>query len=229
MTDRETRQLQMLVRVRDFCTARAADFAPTSLAAQLFTALAAAITKIEGLAATQTSGGGAAREGTASRAAARDNLREDLEAISRTARAMEEDTPGITDKFRVPESPNDQALLSIGRAFAADATPIAARFIAHEMPSDFIDDLNADIAAMEVAISKQSSAVGDRVGARAAIDDVLDEAVSIVRKIDPIIRNKYRDDPAALAEWTSASHIERSPRRAAAASGGATPPAPQSP
>jgi hypothetical protein len=34
-----------------------------------------------------------------------------------------------------------------------------------------------------------------------------------LRKLDPIIRNKYANDPATLAAWTSASHIERAPKR----------------
>jgi hypothetical protein len=33
-----------------------------------------------------------------------------------------------------------------------------------------------------------------------------------VRKLDAIVRNKYANNPAVLAEWTSASHTERDPR-----------------
>jgi len=61
-------------------------------------------------------------------------LRDDLEAINRTARATADDVPGIDDKFRIPR----------------------------------------------------------------------------------IVRNKYANNPAVLAEWISASHTERAPRRAKA-------------
>jgi hypothetical protein len=39
--------------------------------------------------------------------------------------------------------------------------------------------------------------------------------MNAVRELDAIVRNTFRDDPATLAEWTSARHIERAPRHAA--------------
>ncbi|HBB96050.1 MAG TPA: hypothetical protein DC054_11730 [Blastocatellia bacterium] len=81
------------------------------------------------------------------------------------------------------------------------------------MPTTFIDDMNASILKLNNTMSKQSSAVGDHVGARAAIEAKLDECMTVLRKLDPIMRNKYADDPATLAEWTSASHVERAPKK----------------
>ncbi|MEW6735753.1 MAG: hypothetical protein AB1489_30960 [Acidobacteriota bacterium] len=51
-----------------------------------------------------------------------------------------------------------------------------------------------------------------QVSATAAIDDTMDKGINAVRKLDPIIRNKYRDDPALLSAWISASHTERASR-----------------
>lgn len=226
MTDKENRKRQMFVRARNFCTAHAADFAAGSLASQLSAALAAVITTLDGLMRAQLSGQGAAREGTATRAAARAALRDDLEAIRRTSRSLAQDTPGLDEKFRVPESNNDQLLIAAARAAAVDAAPLSAEFIALELPSDFIADLNADIAALEAAIDHHTNAVGDHVGAGVAIDDAIDEGATIVRKLNTIVRNKYRDNPAILAEWTSASHTERDPKHKHAAS--PPPPAPSS-
>ena len=39
------------------------------------------------------------------------------------------------------------------------------------------------------------------------------QGVEIVRKLDGIIKNKYANHPGVLAEWISASHVERAPRR----------------
>jgi hypothetical protein len=139
-------------------------------------------------------------------------LLEDLQAISRTARVMADEVPGLDDKFRLPPPGNDALLLSTARAFAADARPLAAQFIAHEIPADFLEDLADDIAAMEAAISEQSSGLGQRIAAGAAIDSVIDNGVAAVRKLDAIVKNKYANNPAALAQWTSASHTERDPR-----------------
>jgi hypothetical protein len=212
MTDKENRKYQMFVRVRNFCVARTADFAANSLAAQLIAALVAGITRLDDLIGAQSSGRGAAREGSSSRGAARAALRDTLEAISRTARTLALNTPGLDDKFRVPQESNDQKLIAAARGFARDAAPLAAQFIAHELPSNFIEELNADIAALEAAIDHHTDAVGDHVGARAGIDTAIDEAAGIVRQLDTIIRNKYRNDPAVLAEWASASHTERDPK-----------------
>jgi len=115
------------------------------------------------------------------------------------------------------------------RAFATDAAPLSAQFIAHELPADFLADLNADIAALEAAISDQSGGVGDHVAANAAIDDAIDRGVEVVRKLDAIVKNKYANNPATLAEWTSASHTERAPRRKASTPATPPPPAPPKP
>jgi hypothetical protein len=213
MNDSENRKRETIVRVRDFGTGHSSDFAANSLANQIFTQFATALTELDGLAASQASG--ASREGTSTREDAREELRRRMEAISRTARAIAIDTPGLEEKFRVPRGENDQILLAAARAFAADAVPFAAQFVAHELPATFIDDLKASIANLEAAIGKQSGAIGDRVGARAGIAAILDETMIALRKLDPIIRNKYANDPATLAEWTSASHIERAPKRKA--------------
>jgi hypothetical protein len=127
---------------------------------------------------------------------------------------MADDVPGLEEKFRLPRGRiSDQNLLALARAFAADAAPLAAQFIAHELRSDFLEDLAADIAAMEEAMSRQASGVGDHVAANAAIDDAIDRGVDRVRKLDAIMKNKYANNPPVLAEWLSASHTERAPRR----------------
>ena len=216
MDDLENRRRETFQRVEGFGVAHAADFGENSLGKQFFAAMAVIVTRLDGLAAAQASGRGASREGTSTRAVARAALREDLDAISRTARAIAVDNAGIDDKFRIPRGENDQVLLAAARAFATDAAPLSAQFIAHELSANIISELNTSIANLETAISHQSSAAGDRVGAGAGIDETIDEGISTLRKLDPIVRNKYANDPATLAEWTSASHTERSPRHKAA-------------
>lgn len=186
---------------------------PNSLSTQLFATLATIVTKLDGHAATQISSRGAAREGTTTRGQAREELRADLVAINRTARAMAAEVPGINDKFRVPPVGNDQLLLSAARAAAVDAQPLSAQFIAHEMPADFLTDLNDDIARLEATMGNQSSGVGNAIAARAAIETTVDDGVAVIGKLDAIMKNKYASDPATLAEWASASHTERAPRR----------------
>jgi hypothetical protein len=211
MNDNENRRYQMFLRVQGFGSARVGDFAAQGQ--QLFGTLSTIITEIEGHAASEVSGTGESRQGTATRNEARAALREDLEAITRTARVMAQDIPGLDDKFRLPRGNNDSQLLSAGRAYAADALPLKAQFLAHEMPADFLEDLAADIEAMEQSMAEQSMGESRRIASGAALDDAIDRGNQVVRKLDAIVKNKYVNNRAVLAEWASASHTERAPRR----------------
>ena len=235
MQDNHARRLQMFVRVNNFGADHSADFVAGGLGRQLFVNMGGIVDILEDHASAESSAFGTAREGTATRAAARQALRDDLEAISRTARALGENTPGLDDKFRLPRGDNDQTLLNAARAFATDAAPLSSQFISHELPSDFLTGLNSDIADMEAAINHQSGGVGDHVSAGAAIDESIADGMKLVRMLDAIVRNRYANNPATLAEWTSASHTERSPRHSpptapppGAGAGSSPPPAWQS-
>lgn len=215
MDDSQNRRHEMFMRVKDFGARFTNDFDAHGLGAELFTQLETVVDELNGHAATKVSSAGQAREGTSTRAAAREALREDLMAMNRTAQAMSEDTPGLDEKFRLPRGNNDQNLLDAARAALADAAPLQAAFISHEMPADFLTKLEEHIADLEEAMTKQSSGVGTRISANAAIDETVSLGNAIVRKLDAIVRNRYRGNEPTLAEWTSASHTERSPRRKA--------------
>jgi hypothetical protein len=213
MKDSEKRRHEMLTRVRDFGEVRAASFPDGTRGNELFADLNQVVTELDTHARDQSSGRSAGAQGTTSRAMAREALYEDLLAISRTARAMAFDTPGLEERFRLPRgNRNDQALLSTARAFLADADPLKADFIRNELPSDFLQDLAGDIAAFEQSIADQNRSAGARVAATTAVDSAIERGVTVVRQLDAIIRNKFRDDPSTLAAWTSASHTERAPK-----------------
>jgi hypothetical protein len=225
MNDTESRKLSRYRRVQGFGETYADDFAPSSLGKQLFAALGVIITEIDGYGASEVIGVGEQLGGTETRRHAREELRADLEAITRTARVMASDAPGLEEKFRLPRNRNDQHLLAAARGFAIDTLPLKAQFIAHELPADFLEDLNADIAALEAAIANQAGGRGSHVSARAAIDDAIERADEIVRKLDAIVKNKYANNAPVLAAWLSASHTERAPRRRK----NVTPPSPTTP
>ena len=216
MNDDQTRTHQMTVRVREFNAQRLADFSETGAARQFFNDLIAGIAEAESLAEAQNIGIGQARHGTRTRSESRAALRDDIDAIYRIARIL-----GVEDQFHRPEQNTDEALVNAGKTFAANATPLKAQFIALEMPADFLEELHTHIDELKAAIVAQGNAVGDHVSASSALDDALGRCVEIVRgKLDGIMKNKYANNPGALAEWTSASHIERAPKRTKAAGGG---------
>jgi hypothetical protein len=213
MEDADRRSFEMLVRVRDLGATNASAFPDKSRGAELFAALGATISELDIHATVQTSGKSAAQTGTASKATARAALQEDLEAIRRTARAIALDNPAFANNFRLPRGRlNDQQLLTTARAFAADAAPLAAEFIHNELPADFLADLNADIESFARAGTTQNTSTEAHVAATKAIDAAIERGLTIVRQLDAVVRNKFRADPATLAAWTSASHVERAPQ-----------------
>lgn len=117
MNDVERRRFNMLTRVRDFGAENAADFPANSVGAESFAAVGAVVGELEQSGAAQTSGASAGKQGTTMKAVARENVREDLRAINRTARALALDVAGLEDKFRMPRGSNDQTLLNTARSF----------------------------------------------------------------------------------------------------------------
>lgn len=136
-----------------------------------------------------------------------------LHAISRTARALETGTTRVAGKFRLPRAPRDQALVSLARAFAKNAVPLARTFVAHAMPATFLADLHAAVDAFEAAGRDHRAARGAHVAARVRIERTIARGFRAVRRLDAIVANHLRGDPAALAEWRRARRIERSPRQ----------------
>jgi hypothetical protein len=213
MDDRERRGFEMFGRVQDFGAESAGDFPAGTLGNELFGTLNTAVADMERQLAAQSSGAGDARRGTVSKSAARRALRDDLDEISRTARAMAFESPGLDEKFRLPRPLNDQVLLTTARSFAADAVALKDSFIRHELPADFLEDLAADIAEFEAGDEDQNLGREDQVSAGAAFDDAYDKAMNAVRRLRVLVRNKYRNNAAKLAAWERASHIERTPRQ----------------
>jgi hypothetical protein len=212
MDDAATRRLETFLGVRQFGATHAAAFPADSRGTEVLADLATAITALEGHAAAQDSGTRGAKEGTSLKAVARAALHDDLKAISSTAHAIAITMPGLDDKFRVPRNAGDQAWLTAARGFAVDAAPLKAEFIRRGLPASFLEDLAEHIAAFEQAVNDTEQKTGARIAATAAIDAAIERGMNAVRELDAIVRNIFRDDPATLAEWTSASHTERAAR-----------------
>jgi hypothetical protein len=106
-------------------------------------------------------------------------------------------------------------LIAAARAFAADAPPFKATFIEYGLTDDFIEDLNDDVTEFEVAVSAQAAGLRQRVTATAAIDEVIERGMKVIHRLDAIVPNAFRDNPAKLAAWESARHVERAPRHKA--------------
>lgn len=214
MNSLEARILEMLIRVRQFGVAHASDFPASSRGRELFDSVNQFINTIETHSATHAQHTRAAKEKTTQKNAALEALREAMTAIARTARGMERTMPGVQDRFRMPTGMGVQELLATARAFRAGGEQLRDEFIRRGMPSNFVEDFDSRIDRVEEGVDGRAQKSAARVSSKAAISDAAQNAREAVRELDPIVRNVYVTNASALAEWESASHLERAPRRA---------------
>src|SRR5262245_55388499 len=105
MNDRDNRRYEMFGRVKTFGQTTTADFTAGGEAAKHFTSIGQIITDLDKAKATQQ------RDGVVSKAALLDALRLDVQNVTRTARAIDQDEPGFAGKFPPPKSSSDADLL----------------------------------------------------------------------------------------------------------------------
>ncbi len=145
----------------------------------------------------------------------RAEVRRQMKAIRDTSLSLESEHPGISKSFRMPPSNGDEALINSARAFVEAATPFKSEFIGREMPPTFLEDLTAAIERFEQSVSGYNVQRSNKSAATASLKNSLSQVKTLRRELDPIVRNKFRNDPAMLAAWESASHLERAPKKAA--------------
>ena len=197
----------MLVRVSTFGAEHGAAFPIDTLAARTFVEVQETASQLAQHAVAQASA--RSREHVRVKAAARSRLRESLRIISRTARALAIDAPGVGHMFRLPRTNGDHALLTAARVMAHEAAGIAADFVDHGLPTTFVTDVDAAVAALEHATSEYEMAKQAGAAATAGVDAVLARGLASVRRLDVIVANVCRDNPPMMAAWRQVRRIER--------------------
>ncbi|MDT7542285.1 MAG: hypothetical protein QOE33_2189 [Acidobacteriota bacterium] len=212
MKDAVTHRLETFLRVRQFGVTHDAAFPADSRGKEVLDEIDVSIADLEQHSTAQDSHKLGAKQGTSLLSAARESLREDLTALHKTAHAAARTAPGLAEKFQLPGRMRDQELLARARNFAQEAEPFKQEFLRRGMQTDFFAHLAADITAFEQLIDGRAKEEGARVAATAAIDGAIERGMEAVRELDAVVRNTFRDDAGVLAEWTSASHVERATR-----------------
>jgi len=209
MRDNVRFAIETFLRVQAFGRENWAGANPASYVTQKLAVIDTMLTGLEGYTGAQATGIGAARQSTLKRAAARLELLRLLNAISRTARTMEELDPTLFQQFRVPRGEGDQAVLAAAVSFAAAARPLEAEFVRRGLTDNFIEDLEVRTVALREAGGHKIESRRSHVTATANIDSLIERGLKAVRQLDCFMRNTYDNDPAMLATWVSASRVER--------------------
>jgi hypothetical protein len=212
MNDRDRRRYEMLVRVNQFGIDNAADFPAGSVGAVKFAVVQTQLDSAEVTAAAQSSGFAQAGQQFEIKATAREDLRDEMSDIARTARSMEYSIDGISELFRMPRNKNDQVLLAAARAFHSDSASYETEFVAYGLPADFRTTLDAAADGFENTLGTTATATDSHVAATADIAENIRLGVQAVRILDAVVRNKYATNTGKLAAWLSASHVEKDPK-----------------
>lgn len=211
MTKRERVRVDMFIRVIAFITGNIADFAAGGVVRAQLTILQAVVAAVQALSGEQEAGFGEARFGFNSKDTARENLRAMLSEISKTARSMVYEFPGIDLKFRMIRGDSDANLLAKALAFQTEATALKADFKRYEMDDNFLTDLQTLITEFQQSLEQPAAAIDAHVEATAEIGAEIRKGMVAVRTMTGPVMNKYRDDVGKLAAWVSASHIRKEP------------------
>ena len=220
MQDRDQRRYDRLTRVQTFGRQNTAEFAPGSKAKTHFPHVDTHLTGLDDAKAGQS-------PARVSKETLLDALVLDFKNIARTARAIALQENGFAAPYRIPDNPSEAAITTHADALllifedqpadpAATKTTKAAlrtRFIAYEMPGDFVEDLRADRAAVRAANQHNQGETQEGVENTSLIGQILGRAAADVQELDAIINNKYARQPEKLRAWQSASRTERAPQR----------------
>jgi hypothetical protein len=188
----------------------AADYPVASVGGKQFSLVHAAVPQTSTLGAAQVSGLEQKDSAVLDKVAGRSHLRQDMLGITDAAHSLVlMGTAGLDGKFHMPRSGGDQALLNSARAFAADAPAFSAPFIGLGLAADFIAHLNADIADFETAITAKGTGTGAQVSATGGLEDTAQKAAVALHVLNTVVTNANKNNPAKLAEWATASHVEK--------------------
>lgn len=207
MEERELNIFDMFRNTVQFDAENAADYAHLPQAEAKFAIVRAAVAKLEIYASKKTSG--ARGQAVELKSVIRAAIRRKLKEFARNARTLNFADPGFRRLFSVPDGDNDQVLLATAREFVEQVRLHLADFVGLGVLATLVDELEADIAALEQAMNEKASAHIEGVGATAGIDEEIEKGMNAEIFLDNMMKNVYRNNPVKLAEWKSARHVRR--------------------
>lgn len=213
MNNGQRRRNERGQRVDVYMDAQAEDFPANNKGGLQAARLKELLTQANALDLARAASAGKRRQGTEGREGARNALRRMVKTAWDTYKTITLDHPDIKGLFESPSKiKNDQALVRTARTYADNAAPLTGLFAENDLPLTFFVDMRAQADTFEAHTALQHAGVGEGVDANAALEETLRQMDEVVARIDTVVTNKYRDTPAKLAAWESASRIERAPR-----------------
>lgn len=196
-------------RVDLFMDGSAEDFPASSKGGALAASLKGELSTLIGLAVARSAGTSKRQQGTVGRRGARETLRGLVEAVADTAKSAACERPEIKGVFALTgKDRSDQTLIATARSFADAATPLMPLFVEYGLPATLLGDLRAGANSLEQSISLQTEAASAGVNTTTSAKETYQHLTDLIDRLDPIIRNKYRDNAVKLTAWERARRLE---------------------
>lgn len=188
---------------------------PTATA--LITELTSKSDLIDSIAGTQDLGYGTVNGSVEERRILKVRLLEMLGDLAETARVLDPvEHPGVGGEMRLTGATASYAALAArARAFYSALVPEKDTFVGYGSPATIDIDLMAAITALEAAGERKDAGRADHIGGTAGLAIHCKAALRLLQKIDAIVSKVWKTNPAVLAAWKAARHVERAPRAAA--------------
>jgi len=177
---------------------------------ELFAANKTNIERLHAAGVTRVESGGERKSRTRSKVARSREITADCRRVSGTALILEKKIPGFVNSFDVPRGYISYTdLIDLATAVINAARQYAADFALYGLNAEFFTNLTNNVSALREATQGQSDARRTGVGATADIEDILEDTLDVRAQLKIALENHYRNNPAKLAEWLTASHIKR--------------------
>jgi hypothetical protein len=145
---------EMLTRVADFAARNVSVFPKETAAAELAKDILSAVEKLAQCKASQAAAIEQLRVGTEQRLAKQEALRNQLDAIRQTAKALN------IGGFSLPERPHVSAFFDSARIYTEAVGELKPEFVRHGLPPDFIENLKSAAEGLQRAIESQVAGRG---------------------------------------------------------------------
>lgn len=227
MNSGQRRRNERAQRVDVYMDAATEDFPPDGKGGTLAAQLKELLAQTAALSQTRAAHANKRRQGTEGREDARAALRRMVKLVWDTHKTITIDRPDTKGLFESPSKiKSDDALVTAARSYIDAAAPLAQLFAEYSLSAAFFNDLRAKADALQSYTSLQHAGASAGVDSTAAIEETLRQIDEVVERLHTVVTNKYRDDPARLAAWQSARHVERARRSKPQEADEAVPPPP---
>jgi hypothetical protein len=205
----DVRALDAGRRVQVFLDTQAAALGK-AVAPSLRAKLDDSVTQLAGFQNEQGTADGAARGATANQAALRDDLfQKFMVPIARAAKIALKNAPELPKLVVSALARRKADFVSTANQFAEAATKDAQVFVDHGMPTDFLTQLQAEIALVTASADAQGRAIARRIAATAGCTAQAKAVKGNIGLLDGVIKPALKGNTALLADWQASKRIRQ--------------------